>query len=86
MQRLIFRAPHQREQVAADAIAARLNDGQNRGGRDDRVNRVATRFEHGQPRLGRQRMRGRHHIAGHQRRAATGVGTGVVECHLNPLA
>ena len=81
VQRFVFRAPHQREQIAAKAVAARLDDGQHGGGGDDCVNRVAARFQHRDSRLRSKRMGGGHHIASHQRRSATGVGTGVVESH-----
>ena len=75
-------APDECKHIAAKAVATRLNHREHRSGRDDRVNGVAALANHRETSLRGERMRGRHHIAGHQRRAATGVGTGIIEGHI----
>jgi len=47
--------------IAADAVIGRLDHGNGRGSRDRRVHRVAAPFQHAQPCLRRQRLRGDHH-------------------------
>ena len=71
--------PDNGEQVAADPVAARLDDRQCNRGRQRGVDRVATGAQHGQPSLRRERLRGRDDIACKDRRAARCVGNVPVE-------
>ncbi len=62
-QALRLRVVHDREQVSADPVHRRLDDGEDGGGGDRRVDRVAALAHHLQAGGGRQRLAGRDHRA-----------------------
>ena len=75
--------PQDRERVRAQAVAARLDHGQRHGGRDRSVDRIAALGQHRQPRLRRQRLRGRHHVGRQHGRALRRIGQRHVEAGLD---
>ena len=74
--------PHHTKRVAAQTIADRLHNGHGGCRSDSRVHCVAAKEPHAQAGLCRQRVRGRHHIAGKQRRAGGSVGVVKVKLHV----
>ena len=60
--------PDEREGVTSDAVVGRLGDGQHRGGRERRVDRVPPTLERAQAGAARERMARRHHRLGADRR------------------
>ena len=82
--------PDDREKVAAEAVAARLDDGQRDRGRERRVDGIAAALEHPDARLGGERLRGGDRIAGEDRLPPGRVGHCPVEvqhgCIIAPSA
>jgi hypothetical protein len=55
--------PQDREGVAPEAVAGRLDDDESDRRGERGVDRVATAGQHGETRLGRERLRGRDDVA-----------------------
>ncbi len=73
--------PEDRKGVAADPVAGRLDDRQRDRRRHRRVDRVAAAQEHPEPRLRRQRLRGRDHVSGQDRNPARRIGSREIHRH-----